>query len=51
MLEQKRIQDMNRREYTSYVQKQYRNDPQWVRTRLISVWDQENEKKKAQPQE
>lgn len=45
MLRQKKIQEMTRREYCSYVQQQYRNDPQWVRTRLISKWDQEHEKK------
>lgn len=48
MLEQKKIQEMTRREYCSYVQRQYSNDPQWVRTRLISKWDQENEKKKSE---
>ena len=41
MLEKKNILDMNRKEYCSYVQLQYKNDPQWVRTRLISKWDQE----------
>lgn len=30
MLEQKNIQEMTRREYCSYVQRQYSNDPQWV---------------------
>ena len=48
MLEQKNIQEMTRREYCSYVQRQYSNDPQWVLTRLISKWDQEHEKKKAE---
>jgi hypothetical protein len=48
MLEQKNIQEMTRREYCSYVQRVYCNDPQWVRTRLISKWDQEHEKKKSE---
>lgn len=48
MVEQKNIQEMTRREYCSYVQHQYRNDPQWVRTRLISKWDQDHEKKKSE---
>lgn len=50
MIEQKKIHEMSRREYASYVQSQYRNDPQWVRTRLISLWDQENAKKKSEQQ-
>ncbi len=50
MIEQKDIQGMTRREYCSYVQHQYQNDPQWVRTRLISKWDQENERKKDMQQ-
>jgi len=50
MTEQKKIKDMSRREYASYIQYQYRNDPQWVRTRLISLWDQENAKKKSSEQ-
>ncbi len=48
MTERKRIQDMTRREYCSYVQRNYNNDPKWVRTRLISRWDQENEKRKGE---
>ena len=48
MIEHKNIQEMTRREYCSYVQQQYSNDPQWVRTRLISKWDQEKEKKKSE---
>lgn len=48
MVEHKSIQEMTRREYCSYVQRHYSNDPQWVRTRLISKWDQEHEKKKSE---
>lgn len=51
MLEQKKIQNMNRREYCSYVQQHYANEPQWIRTRLISKWDQEHEPKKSEQQE
>lgn len=51
MVEQKKIQDMNRREYCSYVQQHYSNEPQWVRTRLISKWDQEHESKEDGQQE
>ncbi len=50
MLEQKKIQKMSRREYCSYVQQHYSNDPQWVRTRLISKWDEDNNKKKNMQQ-
>ena len=46
MIEQKKIQKMSRREYCSYVQQHYSNDPQWVRTRLISKWDEDNNKRK-----
>lgn len=46
MVEQKKIQKMSRREYCSYVQHHYSNDPQWVRTRLISKWDEDNNKRK-----
>jgi hypothetical protein len=46
MSEKKPIQDMNRAEYTSYVQQHYRNDPQWVRTMLISKYDEEHKTKK-----
>ncbi len=48
MVEQKNIQEMTRREYCSYVQRYYSNDPKWVRTRLISKWDQDHEKKKSE---
>ena len=48
MLKQKNIHEMTRREYCSYVQRHYSNDPKWVRTRLISKWDQDNEKKKSE---
>ncbi|MCI7129105.1 MAG: hypothetical protein MSA09_00785 [Lachnospiraceae bacterium] len=41
----KKIQEMNRQEYTSYVQRHYRNDPQWVRTMLISKYDREHSAK------
>lgn len=41
-MEQKEIRKMKRQEYTSYVQKRYRNDPQWVRTMLISKYDKEH---------
>ena len=41
-MEQKEMRKMNRQEYTSYVQKRYRNDPQWVRTMLISKFDKEH---------
>lgn len=41
MQKQKNIHEMSRREYCSYVQQHYCNEPQWVRTRLISKWDQE----------
>ncbi len=47
MIEQKSIQEMSRKEYCSYVQRHYSNDPQWVRTRLISKWDQKNAKKQS----
>ena len=47
MIEQKKIQKMSRREYCSYVQQHYSNDPQWVQTRLISKWDEDNSKKKS----
>ena len=50
MVEHKSIQEMTRREYCSYVQRHYSNDPQWVRTRLISKWDQEHEKRKVRGQ-
>ena len=40
--EKKSIQEMTRQEYTSYVQQHYRNDPQWVRTMLISKYDKEH---------
>lgn len=50
MYKQRNIQEMTRKEYCSYVQQQYRNDPQWVRTRLISKWDQESERKKEAQQ-
>ena len=42
---EKKIQDMTRQEYTSYVQYHYRNDPQWVRTMLISKYDREHKTK------
>ncbi len=45
MTNKKKIKDMTRQEYTSYVQQQYRNDPQWVRTMLISKYDREHGKK------
>lgn len=48
MLERRSIHEMSRREYCSYVQHQYRNEPQWVRTRLISIWDQEHGTKKSE---
>ena len=41
----KKIQEMNRQEYTSYVQRHYRNDPQWVRTMLVSKYDREHKTK------
>ena len=41
-MEQKEIRKMNRQEYTSYVQRRYRNDPQWVKTMLISKYDKEH---------
>lgn len=47
MQKQKNVREMNRREYCSYVQQHYCNDPQWVRTRLISKWDQDHEKKNS----
>ena len=34
MVEHKSIQEMTRREYCSYVQRHYSNDPQWVRTSM-----------------
>ena len=46
MIGKKNILDMNRKEYCSYVQLQYRNDPQWVRTMLISKYDREHNKSK-----
>ncbi len=48
MREQKNIHEMTRREYCSYVQRTYSNDPKWVRTRLISKWDQNHEKKQSE---
>lgn len=48
MIEQKNIHEMTRREYCSYVQRTYGNDPKWVRTRLISKWDQNHEKKQSE---
>jgi len=51
LLEQKKIQNMNRREYCSYIQRHYANEPQWIRTRLISKWDQDHEQKKGEQQE
>jgi hypothetical protein len=42
----KQIKDMGRAEYASYVQRHYRNDPQWVRTMLISKYDEEHKNKK-----
>ena len=42
---EKKIQDMTRQEYTSYVQYHYRNDPQWVRTMLISKYDRKHKTK------
>ena len=51
MLEQKSIRKMNRREYCNYVQQHYANEPQWIRTRLISKWDQDHESKKSEQQE
>lgn len=42
----KKIQDMTRHEYASYVQQHYRNDPQWVRTMLISKYDIAHKSKK-----
>ena len=46
MKETKKIKDMTRPEYTSYVQRHYRNDPQWVRTMLISKYDRDHNKSK-----
>lgn len=46
MNNEKKIQEMTRHEYTSYVQRHYRNDPQWVRTMLISKYDIEHKTKK-----
>ncbi|MDD7641020.1 MAG: hypothetical protein PUK75_00785 [bacterium] len=46
MGEQKKIQYMTRQEYASYVQHHYRNDPQWVRTMLLSKFDREHKTKK-----
>lgn len=45
MNEKKHVQDMTRAEYASYVQHHYRNDPQWVRTLLISKYDKEQKEK------
>lgn len=42
MNEPKKIKEMTRQEYTSYVQRYYRNDPQWVRTMMISKYDKEH---------
>ena len=44
----KKIQDMNRQEYSSYVQRHYRNDSQWVRTMLISKYDREHNTTKGE---
>jgi hypothetical protein len=46
MSEKKQIKDMSRAEYASYVQRHYRNDPQWVRTMLVSKYDEEHKTKK-----
>lgn len=46
MNNEKKIREMTRHEYTSYVQRHYRNDPQWVRTMLISKYDIEHKTKK-----
>lgn len=46
MSEPKKIKDMTRTEYASYVQYHYRNDPQWVRTMLLSKYDREHNKSK-----
>ena len=45
MNSEKKIQNMTRQEYASYVQQHYRNDPQWVRTMLISKYDREHKTK------
>ena len=45
---EKKIPDMNRQEYSSYVQRHYRNDPQWVRTMLISKYDREHNTTKGE---
>ena len=50
MVEHKSIQEMTRREYCSYVQRHYSNDPQWVRTRLISNGTRSMKKRKVRGQ-
>lgn len=50
MIKEKKIQDMTQKEYCSYVQYRYRNEPQWIRTRLISQWEEMYGGKKKESQ-